>query len=324
MKSRKEWIEAFNQSKPLITYSLLSGLKFRTIAKVFSMISQKQDPSEMHIDQEVLDRVPKMDRPDYEFPASAPIFLEGYNIMKENQSPKAIPIVLTSTVAGRRFGIALVFYEDLRDYIKVMLEAAPHFFDIEEEDFEELKKENLDMNPDKMLIEDRNRVGTITEDERESESTNVYQKAYNYLSKLGENNLKEGLFDGHDYFIPKSLILLSEIPIFETLEQIVRHIYRQCVTGIDYPIESYLSYLTHSAPLPPIGSTITYSFPNLDTFTIENKLLNELPAVPVSFYSEFFTKSILTMNNFYDLLYWFMCQLGSTVFISTSANKIGN
>ena len=301
---------------------MISGLDIKKMASVFCQIAQNQDPCEMHIEQAVLDRVPKMDRPDYEFPASAPVFLEGYNIMNENQSPKAIPIVLTSTAAGRRFGIALVFYEDLRDYVRVMQEAAPHFFDIEDDDFEELKKENLDMNPDRMIIEDRNRVGTITEDDRESLSANRYQKASIFLRSIGEDINKEKLFKGKDYYIPKSIILLSELPIFETLEQIVRHIYRQCVTGIDYPIDSYLSYLTHSAPLPSIGTTITYSFPNLDTFTVENKLLNELPAAPTSFYSEFFTKSILNMNNFYDLLYWFMCQLGSTVFISSSANKI--
>lgn len=276
----------------------------------------------MHIEQVVLDRIPKMDRPDYEFPATAPIFLEGYNIQKENQFPKAIPIVLTSTEAGRRYGIALMFYEDLRDHIKVMLEAAPLYFDMEEDDYEEVKKDELDINPEK-LMEDRIRTGTITEDDRESLAANPFQLIHRYLKALSlEDITKDGIFNGSNYYIPKSIILISEYPIFETLEQVVRHIYRQCVTGIDYPIESYLGYLTHIAPLPPIGTAISYSFPNLETFTIENKLLNELPFVPTSFYSEFFSKSILNMNNFCDLMYWFMCQLGTTVFISSSANKI--
>ena len=95
----------------------------------------------MHIEQVVLDRMPRIDRPDYEFPQTAPIFLEGYNIMKEPQSPKAFPIVLTSTEAGRRYGIALMFYEDLKDYIRVFQEALPTFIS-EEKEVEESKKNN--------------------------------------------------------------------------------------------------------------------------------------------------------------------------------------
>jgi len=116
--------------------------------------------------------------------------------------------------------------------------------------------------------------------------------------------------------------LISEYPIFETLEQLIRHIFIQCVKGMEYPLEAYLIYLTHWAPLPPVGTTISYSFPNKEKFTIENKLLNELPAVPTSFYCEFFTKQVININNFFDLLYWFMWQMGTTVFISSSINKI--
>lgn len=326
MEPKNSWKEAFNQSKPLITYALISGLDIKTIAKVFNHIKNGGDPSEMHIEQTVLDRIPKLDRPDYDFPATAPVFLEGYNIMKEPQNPKAFPIVLTSTEAGRRYGIALMFYEDLRDHVKVMQEAAPFYFDM---DFDEDDKEDYEYdkqgNPnfDRMLMEDRNRQGTITEDERESVAMNTFQLIHRYIMKFTPQDLaRDDVFNGENYYIPKAIILISELPIFETLEQIIRHIYRQCITGIDYPIESYLSYLTHAAPLPPIGFSISYSFPNLEKFTIENKLLNELPAVPVSFYFEFFTKAILNLDNFFDLMYWFMCQLGTTVCISTNVNKI--
>lgn len=318
----KEWKEQFERSKPLITYAIISGLDTKTIAKVFNQIRVGLDPSEMHIEQAVLDRVPKLDRPDYEFPATAPIFLEGYNIMKEHQSPKAIPIVLTSTSAGRRYGIALMFYEDLKDYILAFYNSSSKLLELDEEDFEENKKDNLEMDPDRMLLEDRIRNGTITEDARESLSLNPFQQIQPFLVKLKQQDLTgEGIFNGVDYFIPKSIILISDQPIFETLEQIIRHIYRQCINGIEYPLEEYLSYLTHEAPLPPIGTSITYSLPNFDTFKIENKLLNELPAVPTNFYSEFFLKSVLNMQNLYDLIYWFMCQMGTTVFISESVNR---
>jgi hypothetical protein len=135
-----EWKETFEQCKPLITYALISGLNITTIARVFNQIRQGHDPSEMHIEQTVLDRIPRVDRIDYEFPATAPIFLEGYNIMKENQSPKAIPIVLTGTDSRKRYGIALMFYEDLRDIVRVMQEAIPmHLEQFESEEIEETK-----------------------------------------------------------------------------------------------------------------------------------------------------------------------------------------
>jgi hypothetical protein len=319
-----EWKETFDQSKPLITYALISGLNITTIARIFNQIRQGNDPSEMHIEQTVLDRIPRVDRHDYEFPHTAPIFLEGYNIMKENQSPKAIPIVLTGTDSRKRYGVALMFYEDLRDLVRVMQEVIPMYSkEFEDEDIEEEKKENIDMDDNKMPNGEGQRNGTITENERESISTNPFMQIHRYIESFTEIDLtKDAIFKGSNYYLPKAIYLISEYPIFETLEQIVRHIYRECVTGTDFPLEIYLSYLTHYAPLPPIGSEIVYSFPNLQDFKIENKLLNELPYVPTSFYSEFFTKSMLNMNNVYELMYFFMCQLGTTVFISSSANKI--
>ena len=330
MEKVDPWMEAFNNSKPLITYALISGLNMKKIATVFNQIRLGMDPAELHIEQTVLDRIPRIDRPDYEFPQTAPIFLEGYNIMKEPQSPKAFPIVLTSTEAGRRYGIALMFYEDLKDYIRVLQEAVPLYIKAEMEQeankaaSEEITKDKLDEETEKMLKEEITKRGESGFEERnksikESEFQSIYPMLVNYGT---EYMAVDGLFNGSNYYIPKAIMLISEYPIFETLEQIIRHIYIIWVKGIDYPIESYLSYLTHSAPLPPIGTSITYSFPNLDTFTVENKLLNELPAVPTSFYSDFFTKQILNMDNFFDLLYWFMWQIGTTVFISSSANKI--
>lgn len=44
MNSQKEWKEAFNQSKPLITYALISGLNIKTVAKVFNQIRMGLDP----------------------------------------------------------------------------------------------------------------------------------------------------------------------------------------------------------------------------------------------------------------------------------------
>ena len=309
MEKVDPWKEAFNNSKPLITYSIISGLNMKVIATVFNQIRLGLDPAEMHIEQTVLDRIPRIDRPDYEFPQTAPIFLEGYNIMKEPQSPKAFPIVLTSTEAGRRYGIALMFYEDLKDYIRVLQESLPLYIKEEQERensctaTEQTSKDKLDEETEKMIKEEITKRGeSVLEERSKSVKESEYEAIYPMLLNYGTEYMAvDGLFHGDNYYIPKAIMLISEYPIFETLEQIIRHIYIICVKGIDYPIESYLCYLTHSAPLPPIGTSITYSFPNLDTFTVENKLLNELPAVPTSFYCEFFTKQILNMDNFFDL-----------------------
>ena len=123
MENKKSWDEAFDTSKPLITYSIISGFTLTNIAEIFNEIMLGGDPTEMNIEQVVIDRIPRKDRHDYEFPATAPIFVEGYRVMKENQPPKAVPIVLTNTEAGRRYAIALVFYEDLRDYVRVLRES---------------------------------------------------------------------------------------------------------------------------------------------------------------------------------------------------------
>ena len=176
-----------------------------------------------------------------------------------------------------------------------------------------------------MLKEEMDRRSRNTTEEYRYEHTEgkLYRNILKMLMGYGSDYMSvDGLFNGENYYIPKSIILISEYPIFETIEQIIRHIYIQWVKGMNYPLEAYLIYLTHWAPLPQIGTSISYSFPNLKEFTIENKLLNELPAVPTSFYCDFFTKQIIDMNNFFDLLYWFMWQIGTTVFISSSINKI--
>ena len=303
----------------------------KMIANVFYQIQAQMDPSDMHIEQVVLDRIPRIDRIDYEFPQTAPIFLEGYNIMREPQSPKAFPIVLTSTEAGRRYGIALMFYEDLKDYIRVLQEALPTYIAAEKDQedskkiSEDSKQDKFDEETEKMLKDEMDRRSRNTTEEYKFDASEgkLFRNISKLLMSYGEGYMNtDQLFNGNNYYIPKAIILISEYPIFETLEQIIRHIYIQWVKGIDYPLEAYLVYLTHCAPLPPVGTTLSYSFPNLETFSIENKLLNELPAVPTSFYWEFFTKQIINMNNFFDLLYWFMWQMGTTVFISTSVNKI--
>ena len=228
-----DWKQAFKQSNPLITYALLSGLKIDTVARIFNQIRQGNDPTEMQIEQVILDRVPRMDRPDYEFPSGANIFLEGYNIMKENQNPKAIPIVLTSTEAGRSYGIALMFYEDLRDHIRVIQDVITQYSNNEEMFEEEFIRSNFEMN-----MENRDRIGTIAEDERESVSSSNFNQIKEYIMAFTEEDLtKEGLFNGQNYYIPKALFLLSRSPIFETIEQIVKHIYITCTTGIDFPLE---------------------------------------------------------------------------------------
>jgi hypothetical protein len=83
------------------------------------------------------------------------------------------------------------------------------------------------METDKMIISQEERNGTILEDDRESLAANPFMQIQGYINSFNEFDLtKDAIFNGSNYYLPKAIYLISECPIFETLEQIVRHIYR--------------------------------------------------------------------------------------------------
>jgi len=136
-----------------------------------------------------------------------------------------------------------------------------------QDSFEELK---LDQEMDKASRNHRRRAQTEQDDSMYLSPLDPYESFKQYLNSFTSDDLlKDGLFNGENYFIPKSLILLSEQPLFGIIEQILRFIYREWIMGVGYPIEHYLSYLTYYAALPSIGSKITYSFPNGNEFVIK-------------------------------------------------------
>lgn len=76
---------------------------------------------------------------------------------------------------------------------------------------------------------------------------------------------------------------------------------------------------------PGRGDTVQFYSPNLDTkINLSNSKSNELPTVQTVYYWEVFTsRSFLTFDeNFLTTLYWFLCQVGSTVLISSKPTKL--
>jgi hypothetical protein len=66
--------------------------------------------------------------------------------------------------------------------------------------------------------------------------------------------------------------------------------------------------------------------PNREEIRLQNSKRNELPSVQTNIYWEVFTKAGYpsTKENFMTVLYWFLCQVGSTVLISSKPQKLIN
>ena len=81
---------------------------------------------------------------------------------------------------------------------------------------------------DKASRNHRRRAQTEQDDSMYLSPLDPYESFKQYLNSFTSDDLlKDGLFNGENYFIPKSLILLSEQPLFGIIEQILRFIYRE-------------------------------------------------------------------------------------------------
>ena len=111
--------------------------------------------------------------------------------------------------------------------------------------------DNINEETEKMLKEEMDRRSRNTTEEYRYEHTEgkLYRNILKMLMGYGSDYMSvDGLFNGENYYcnliilrevimnflntflimyIPKSIILISEYPIFETIEQIIRHIYIQ-------------------------------------------------------------------------------------------------
>ena len=103
-----------------------------------------------------------------------------------------------------------------------------------------------------------------------------------------------------NYFVPKALSLVCDLPLFDVMQSILLLLYRQCTYRINYPIDSYLIYLTFEAPLPSLKTKVKYSLPNMKEFELTDLSYN------VECIVEYFQSPLLSNSNFYMTLYWFL------------------
>lgn len=131
-----------------------------------------------------------------------------------------------------------------------------------------------------------------------------------------ENSLKEQFLGGNDYYLPKAMILISSLPIFDLMKEVLITLYKQAIYRINYPIDAYIYYLTYEAPLPSLGTVVNLSLPNMKRICVDDFEFN------IEYLSSYFRNPLLSFTNFYQVLYWFLCQVGNTLLISNDVNKL--
>ena len=112
---------------------------------------------------------------------------------------------------------------------------------------------------------------------------------------------------------------MSDIPLYDELEKILQSIYdKAIVKGISYPYDSYLEYLTFQASMPAMQTEVVYSLADRTQFSLLTADENQLENVTESYYFDFFIKDHISPKNLMHVIYWVMCQVGSTVIVSYS------
>ena len=102
------------------------------------------------------------------------------------------------------------------------------------------------------------------------------------------------------------------------MKNILLILYRKWSYRINYPLDCYLIYLTYEAPLPSLGTRVKYSYPNMNEFELADMNYN------IEWIVEYFALPLLSYSNFYMALYWFLCQVGTTLFISKDVTTLVN
>lgn len=70
----------------------------------------------------ILSRLPNIDRREYPFPVAINdlVFLHGFKLRRKMKETKFVPIVLTDNKGMNKFGVSLIFYESLQDYLSII------------------------------------------------------------------------------------------------------------------------------------------------------------------------------------------------------------
>lgn len=89
-----------------------------------------------------------------------------------------------------------------------------------------------------------------------------------------ENSEKSKVFDGKEFYIPKAMILISSLPIFEIMQDFLNILYKQASYRINYPIDAYIYYLTYEVPLASFGTKVKISLPNFKEITVSDSSFN--------------------------------------------------
>lgn len=125
LEPEEDWDEIYKKSKPIISYSILVGVGMDQIKDlVYDLLSGK-DIDDLHIESQILSRMPEKDRHDYEFPEGINdfVFYDKFQLSKNKMKLEFVPLVLTSVDSKRKFAVGMKFYENIRNYMIVLKKA---------------------------------------------------------------------------------------------------------------------------------------------------------------------------------------------------------
>lgn len=212
--------------------------------------------------------------------------------------------MLTGDKGGKKFGQVMIFYESLYDYLSVMPKTRPtHRRDYSHTHFHKSSSLRTDMDDE------------ISENDVLNSS--MIQIVNDYIDQC-EYQATEKIkkLHGNEYYVPKALIFISDLPIFDVMKEMLITLYKQCTYRINFPIDAYFYYLTYEAPLPSLGTKVTYSLSNMKEIEVTDNNFN------VEYLTKYFSNPLLSFSNFYKTLYWFLCQVGNTLLISKDVSKL--
>jgi hypothetical protein len=169
--------------------------------------------------------------------------LMALSLGQTNKEPTFMPLILTGDKGGKKFAQVMIFYENLSDYLPTIKRGR------------QSHRRDYSMN----FIRKSESLHTETEDEinYDPQNTSMIQIMNDYIDKCEyQNTEKLKTFNGKNYFVPKAIVLISELPIFETMKSMLSILYKQSIYRINYPIDCYLYYLTYEVPLPAFGTNV--------------------------------------------------------------------
>ncbi|CAI2375139.1 unnamed protein product [Moneuplotes crassus] len=344
-----EWTKVFNSSNPLIDYFIMSGSNVEQIYDTIKLLKEdceKIVPSNVlpEITPDIICRVPEVDRPEYQFPISINdlAFINGYKLATNFKDPKFIPLVLTGDKGTKKFVQVMIFWENLASYLNINI---PKDISTTPSYSASLNKYNptnpnpapypefqpstyLEIVDSKKSIHKRDYSCNVVEkrpslteetdqDNLDALNSSMIQIITDYIDQRDyENSEKTKVFDGKEYFIPKAMMLISSLPIFDVMQEMLLTLYKQAIYRINYPIDAYIYYLTYEVPLACFGTNVKISLPNLKEKTITDSNYN------IEYLCKYFSNPYLSFKNLYKVLYWFMCQAGNTLLVSNDASKL--